>query len=102
MLPGCVDELGVAEDVVDLALRAVAAHVVFLDHVVQVGVLVYTVDDVPEDFLFSLGTGEVPVGSSIRSQKDRCSGTLTTSFFGACEVSCRVRAERAIPYASVR
>ena len=35
-----------------------------------------------------------------RSKKGRCSGTPTTSFFGACEVSCRVRAERVKPYAS--
>src|SRR5215211_2516994 len=36
-----------------------------------------------------------------RSQKGCCSGTLTTSFFCACGVSCRVRAERAKPYASL-
>src|SRR5688500_20022802 len=35
----------------------------------------------------------------IRSQKGRCSGTLYTSFFCACGVSCRVRAERVKPYA---
>src|ERR671912_1624458 len=35
----------------------------------------------------------------IRSKKGRCSGTLYTSFFCACGVSCRVRAERVKPYA---
>src|SRR5918995_7247623 len=34
-----------------------------------------------------------------RSPKDRWSGTLYTSFFCTCGVSCRVRAEREKPYA---
>jgi hypothetical protein len=34
--------------------------------------------------------------------KGTASRTPTTSFFGACEVSCRVRAERAKPYTSFR
>ena len=35
-----------------------------------------------------------------RLRQDPPSGTRLTSFFGACGVSCRVRAERAKPYAS--
>ena len=53
MLPAMVDELGVHDDLVDLALGAVAPHVGLLQHVAKVGVRVYAVEDVLEDLLLA-------------------------------------------------
>jgi hypothetical protein len=55
-----VDELGIHDDLVDLALGTVAAHVGLLEYVVKVGILVHTVDDVPEDLLLALSARAVP------------------------------------------
>jgi hypothetical protein len=71
MLPAMVDELGVHDDLVDLALGAVATHVGLLEHLIKGGVRVYAVDDVAEDFLLALGAKTVaraehqlfPIGS---------------------------------------
>jgi hypothetical protein len=54
-----VDELGVHDDLVDLALGAVAAHVGLREDVVKVGVLVYAVDDVLEDLFLALSARAV-------------------------------------------
>ena len=48
-----VDELWVHDDLFDLALGAVAAHVGLLEYVVKVGVLVHAVEDVLEDLLLA-------------------------------------------------
>jgi hypothetical protein len=48
-----VDELGVHDDLVDLDLGAVAAHVGLLEYVVKVSVIVYAVEDVLEDLLLA-------------------------------------------------
>jgi hypothetical protein len=53
VLPTMVDELGIHDDLVDLALGAVAAHVGLLEYVVKVGVLVHAVEDVLEDLLLA-------------------------------------------------
>ena len=55
-----VDELGIHHYLVDLALRAVAAHVGFLEYVVKFGVLVHAVDDVLENLLLALSARAVP------------------------------------------
>ena len=57
VLPAMVDQLGVHDDLVDLALRAVAAHVGLLEYVVKVGILTHAVDDVLEYSLLPLGAG---------------------------------------------
>jgi len=54
VLPAMVGKLGIDDDLVDLALGAVAAHVGLLEYVVKVGILIYAVDDVPEDLLLAL------------------------------------------------
>jgi hypothetical protein len=54
-----VDELGVHDDLVDLDLGAVAAHVGLLEYVVKVGVLVHAVDDVLEYLLLALSARAV-------------------------------------------
>jgi hypothetical protein len=54
-----VDKLGIHDDLVDLALGAVAAHVGLLEYVVKVGILVHAVDDVVEDLLLSLSARAV-------------------------------------------
>ena len=82
-----VDELGIHDDLVDLALGAVAAHAGLLEYVVKVGILVHAVDDVVRTF-FSRAEREGGLLAEHDSfQKGRCSGTLTTSFFCACGVS---------------
>jgi hypothetical protein len=48
-------ELGVVDDLVYLALGAVAAHVIFAYDFVQPHVLVHAVDDVLEYLLLALG-----------------------------------------------
>jgi hypothetical protein len=55
MLPAGIDELGVHDDLVDLALGAVAAHVGLLKHVVEVSFPIEAVDDVMEDLLLAPG-----------------------------------------------
>ena len=59
VLPAMVDELGIHDDLVDLALGAVAAHVGLLEYVVKVGILIYAVDDVLEDLLLALSARAV-------------------------------------------
>jgi hypothetical protein len=59
VLPAMVDELGIHDDLVDLALGAVAAHVGLLEYVVKVGILVHAVDDVVEDLLLALSARAV-------------------------------------------
>ena len=54
---GGLDELGVAYDLLDLLLRAVAPHVVFLEYVLDGHVLVYAAYDVVEYLLLTLGEG---------------------------------------------
>ena len=71
-----VDELGVHDDLVDLALGAVTAHVGLLEHVVKVGVLVHAVDDVLEDLLLALARGPCCLPNMSRSKRGRSSGTL--------------------------
>jgi 23S rRNA C2498 (ribose-2'-O)-methylase RlmM len=60
VLPAMVDQLRVSEDLVDLDLGAVSAYVGFLEHLIKLGVRVYAVDDVAEDFLLALGAETVP------------------------------------------
>ena len=48
----------------------------------------------------ALGRGPATTTGNVH-RKDPASGTRLTSFFCACGVSCRVRAERAKPYASL-
>src|SRR5215208_2551746 len=55
VLPGCVHELGIALDLVYLGLGAVVLHVGLPEHIMEVGVLIYAVDDVAEDLLLPLG-----------------------------------------------
>src|SRR5215216_3988186 len=67
--PGRVDEFGVAPDLVYLDLRAVAAHVGLLNHLVEGGVFIYAVDDVPEYLLLPLGPARVATEEEL--PKDR-------------------------------
>jgi hypothetical protein len=60
VLPAMVDELGIHDDLVDLDLGAVAAHVGLLEYVVKVGILIHAVDDVPENLLLALSARTVP------------------------------------------
>jgi hypothetical protein len=60
VLPAMVDELGIHDDLGDLALGAVAAHVGLLEYVVKVGILIHAVDDVLEDLLLALSARAVP------------------------------------------
>src|SRR5918998_257867 len=69
MLPGCVDELGVALDLVYLGLGAVALHIRLPEHLVEVGILVYAVDGVPGDLLLPLGPTRVATKKDL--SKDR-------------------------------
>ena len=55
-----VDELRVHDDLVDLPLGAVTAHVGLLEHVVKVGILVHAVEDVLEYLLLALSARAVP------------------------------------------
>jgi hypothetical protein len=55
MFPTGVDELGIFDDLVDLVLGAVAAHVIFLHDVVQTCPFTHAVDDVLKDLLLALG-----------------------------------------------
>jgi hypothetical protein len=55
-----VDQFGVPEDLVDLLLGAVSAHVGFLEHLAKVSVCIYAVVDVAEDLLLALGAKTVP------------------------------------------
>ena len=57
MLPAMVDELGIHDDLVDLAFGAVATHVGLLEYVVKVSILIHAVDDVLEDLLLALRRG---------------------------------------------
>ena len=100
VLPAMVDELGVHDDLVELALGAVAAHVGAPGARVKVGVRGHAVEDLLEDLLLALGAGAVPPPEHESFQEGSVFGHLRTSFFGAYEVSCRVRAERVKPYAS--
>jgi hypothetical protein len=61
-----------AYDLLDLPLGAVAAHVVFLEHLAQGHVLVYAPDHVVEDLLLTLGEG----GGSRAAQKFSPKGSL--------------------------
>jgi len=55
-----VDELGVHDDLLDLALAAVATHLGLLEYVVKVGgVLVHAMEDVLEDLLLALSARAV-------------------------------------------
>jgi hypothetical protein len=54
-----VDELGIHDDLVDLSLGAVAAHVGLLEYVVKVGLLIHAVEDVVEDLLLALSARAV-------------------------------------------
>src|SRR5215210_1693322 len=56
MLPGGVDQLGVVDDLVYFGLGAVALHISLCEHLVEVSVLVYAVDEVPQDLLLPLGS----------------------------------------------
>ena len=51
--PGGLDELGAAHDLLKLGPGGVAAHVLFPEHLLERGVLVYTLDDVLEDLLLT-------------------------------------------------
>jgi hypothetical protein len=55
MFPTGVDELGIFDDLVDFILGAVAAHVIFLDDVVQTCPLTHPVDDVLKYLRLALG-----------------------------------------------
>ena len=59
LLPTMVDELGVHDDLLDLALAAVATHVGLLEYVVKIGVLVHAMEDVLEDLLLALSARAV-------------------------------------------
>src|SRR5215217_730001 len=59
MFPARVYELGVVDDLVYLAWRAVAAHVIFAYDVKQTRVFIHAVDDVPEYLLLALGMAGV-------------------------------------------
>src|SRR5215211_5269880 len=54
-----MDELGVAPDLIDLDLGAVALYVRLLEYLVQFGILIYAVDDVAEDLLLAPGPARV-------------------------------------------
>src|ERR671916_2978008 len=88
-----VDELGVHDDLVDLPLGAVAAHVGLLEYVVKVGVRIYAMDNVLEHLLLALGAGAMLPTEHESFPEGTLFGHPRTSFFGAYEVSCRVRAE---------
>jgi hypothetical protein len=51
VLPTGMDEFGVAPDLIDLDLGAVALYVRLLEYIVEFGVLIYAMDDVAEDLL---------------------------------------------------
>jgi hypothetical protein len=55
MFPTGMDELGVAPDLIDLNLGAVALYVRLLEYLVEFCVLIYAVDDVAEDLLLPRG-----------------------------------------------
>jgi hypothetical protein len=76
-----VDELGIHDDLVDLAFGAVATHVGFPEYAVKVSIPIHAVDDVLEDLLLALSARPCCLPNMIRSKKGRCSGTPTTSFF---------------------
>jgi hypothetical protein len=51
VLPAGVHEVGAAQDLVYLRLGAVATYVRFLQHLVEIRILVDAMDDVLEDLL---------------------------------------------------
>jgi hypothetical protein len=55
MFPTGVDELGIFDDLVEFVLGAVAAHVIFVHHVVQTCPLTHAVDDVLKNLRLALG-----------------------------------------------
>ena len=59
MFPTGVNELGVVNNPLYLALRRVTAYIVFLYDVVQTLVLAHAMDDVLENLLLALVTGGV-------------------------------------------
>jgi hypothetical protein len=54
-----MDEFGVAPDLIDLDLGAVALHVRLLEYLVEFGVLIYAMDDVAENLLLPPGPARV-------------------------------------------
>jgi hypothetical protein len=54
-----MDEFGVAPDLIDLYLGAVALYVRLLEYPVEFGVLIYAMDDVAEDLLLPPGPARV-------------------------------------------
>jgi hypothetical protein len=54
-----MDEFGVAPDLIDLDLGAVAHYVRLLQYLVEFGVIIYAVDDVAEDLLLPPGPARV-------------------------------------------
>jgi len=54
-----MDEFGVAPDLIDLDLGAVALYVRLLEYLVEFGVLIYAMDDVAQDLLLPPGPARV-------------------------------------------
>jgi hypothetical protein len=54
-----MDEFGVAPDLIDLDLGAVALYVRLLEYLVQFCVFIYAMDDVAEDLLLPPGPARV-------------------------------------------
>jgi len=54
-----MDEFGVAPDLIDLDLGAVAQYIRLLQYLVEFGVIIYAVDDVAEDLLLPPGPARV-------------------------------------------
>jgi hypothetical protein len=54
-----MDEFGVAPDLIDLYLGAVALYVRLLEYPVEFGVLIYAMDNVAEDLLLPPGPARV-------------------------------------------
>jgi hypothetical protein len=54
-----MDEFGVAPNLIDLNLGAIALYVMLLEYLVEFCVLIYAVDDVAEDPLLPPGPAQV-------------------------------------------
>jgi len=54
-----MDEFGVAPDLIDLILGAVALYVRLLEYLVEFGILIYAMDHVAEDLLLPPGPARV-------------------------------------------
>ncbi len=60
---------GLPPDLVYLLLRAIALHVRLPEHLGEVGVLIYAVDDVAEDLLLPLGPTRVTIEEELPQQR---------------------------------